>query len=129
MPLMTYSDTWVIGNGFAGFPRWTYTVDGTYDPDTLAVLERYSILESQVKFTLLPNETRLVAMPLNGQTLVTVDIQPTNWARMITGCVKVGPVGIHFLAGVGGWTANASFAVARYTVMYQQLELNHYVRH
>lgn len=112
--------------GFAGFPRWTYTVLGTLEPATFRELSTNSILQEHVQFTLLPNTDQLVARPLSNQTLVAMSIQPTGYPWLITDVIKLGPVYATRFAEAGAWTSYSSLPVGQYTVIYQQTRLNHY---
>lgn len=124
--LITNSQTWTMQLGVAGFPAWTYSVHGTLDPATWQSLSVNTVHADYVKFTRLPGQLQLVAMRTDGKPLVTVDITPTGYARLITGCVKLGPIPYELVTPVQASGDYSGYCIVRYTVRYQQLQLNHY---
>lgn len=128
MAIIDNSERWIMTPGISGFPRWVYSIAGTYSADTLRQLERDTVNGQRIRFTLLPNAAELVAMRTDGSAIPIplVSIRPTGWDNVITSCVALGPVTMQELAPAQSGGTYDGLHMVTYSLAYQQLLYNHF---
>ena len=114
------------GAGAGGLPAWQVVIVATWDPATIAWIEKYMVPRDRLKLTVMPNRRELAAMRTDGQQLIMSTFKPDNYPFTITDAILIGPAEIQQLAPVQTVGTYTGYAIIAASMILQQTKPNDY---